>query len=337
LRLLEKVKKNLELLRLNTETKGSLSSQPRVVTISRSFEVGRPHPDVLTYIPGMPKETEVADATMGITGKSIGQPQWDYIGTISFDYQPKEKIGYIELIFVWDEFRGKGYGRLLVDTALEEMKAHGIQTVYTAPVKPGSPAFFSALGFAPLGNTPLYYKQFTTFSSSRVQIPPGPLDLKTQFGNEFRNMIFEGEREGREVGAMICQSPSGELHLSRVCWGVKGKVHVTDCHDHLKPYGSYHVHVRGSDVFSPQDLEQAIEREQLSCIGYMKAGVPMLKYILPRKYYEYTSETKSRIHAMLNEAAKDISLLSSNPELSEDVHKKLRDVEQLLDVHEIQL
>lgn len=177
---------------------------------------------------------------------------------------------------------------------------------------------------------------------SWVQIPPPePEDLKSRFGNELRSMILEGEREGREVGAMICFSPSGELHLSRTCWGVKGRVEVVDCHDHLRPYGSYHIHLHGSEVFSPQDLEQAIEREQLSCIGYLKAGAPTLKCIAPRKYYEYPIETKTSIRTALKEAAQDIAQLSrGSPEarkLSREVQKKLHDIEQFLSASEIQL
>jgi len=160
-----------------------------------------------------------------------------------------------------------------------------------------------------------------------------PLDLKTQFGAEFRNMIFEGEREGKEVGAMICQSPSGELHLSRVCWGAKGKVHVIDCHDHLKPYGSFHVHLHGSDVFSPQDLEQAIDREQLSCIGYVKGGISTLKCVTPRKYYEHTQDVKAKIRMDLKETAKNIELKRA----PEEVRRRLYDIEQLLGAYEIQL
>jgi len=184
----------------------------------------------------------------------------------------------------------------------------------------------------------------SALESSRVQIPPGPQELRSRFGSEFRNMILEGEREGKEVGAMICQAPSGELHLSRVCWGVKGKVHVTDCHDHLKPYGSFHVHLYGGGVFSPTDLEQAIEREQISCIGYVKAGGPMLKSITPHKYYEYPPEARTKIRMTLNEATKGLDQLKgSDPnspsarKLAFEVQNKIRSVEQLLGVYEIQL
>jgi hypothetical protein len=141
-----------------------------------------------------------------------------------------------------------------------------------------------------------------------------------------------------------CQSPSGELHLSRVCWGVKGKVHVSDCHDHLKPYGSFHVHLYGGGVFSPTDLEQAIDREQLSCIGYVKAEGPMLKSITPHKYYEYPPETRTKIRMTLNEATQGLDQLKgSDPnspsarKLALEVQNKIRSVEQLLGVYEIQL
>jgi len=160
------------------------------------------------------------------------------------------------------------------------------------------------------------------------------LELKQQFGSVLKAMIEEGEREDREVGAMLCRNTStGGVHLSRTCWGRRGGVIVADCHDGLAPLGSYHVHLRGSDVFSPQDLEQALEREQLSCIGYMKAGVPMLKCILPSKYYEYTPEIKTKIRTELKETA----IIMESKRSPEEVYRKLYDLEQLLGANVVQL
>jgi len=130
-----------------------------VTTISKSCEVEPPHPDLAKYVPGMPKETYVCTVRKGIAGRDIGRPEWGYVATIDYNYQPNEKVGYIEYILVWEEFQRRGYGKLLVNSAIEDMRYYGIEKVYTAPVKPSSPAFFSALGFKPYGITPLYYKE----------------------------------------------------------------------------------------------------------------------------------------------------------------------------------
>lgn len=95
---------------------------------------------------------------LGITGKSIGKPEWGYVGIVSFDYQPNERVGYIELVVVQNEFQRRGYGKILVMSAMEIMESKGVATVFTAPVKLGSPEFFHALGFKPYKNTPLFYK-----------------------------------------------------------------------------------------------------------------------------------------------------------------------------------
>jgi len=178
--------------------------------------------------------------------------------------------------------------------------------------------------------------QVSVLESSRVQIPAFPYELKNQFGNELKSMILEGEREGREVGAMLCRTSTGNLHLSRTCWGRRGAVMVSDCHDGLSPLGSFHVHLKGSDVFSPQDLEQAIEKEQLSCIGYMKAGVPMLKCVLPHKYYEYTPSTQAEIRGKVKELGNEV-IGSIDSTLAREVQKELRNIEQLLSAYEIPL
>lgn len=130
----------------------------RVRIIDKECVTMEPHPDLVKYVPDMPRETLVCTVTAGITGESIGRLEWGHIGTITYNYMPREGIGYIEFINVWDEFRRKGYGELLVNKALERMKENNVRSVYTAPVKKGSPEFFATLNFQPLAGTPLFYK-----------------------------------------------------------------------------------------------------------------------------------------------------------------------------------
>jgi len=173
------------------------------------------------------------------------------------------------------------------------------------------------------------------------------LELKERFGFELRNMILEAEGQKREVGVMLCQTPTGDLHLSRACWGRRGTVTVTDCHDGLNPLGSFHVHLGGTDVFSVPDLELAIKKEQFSCLGYVKAGVHTLKCITPKRYHELPAETKVSIKQSLDQARQDVErathlykLSPTDPEaqsLSQRAQATLRNIEQSLDVYEVQL
>ena len=138
--------------------KKTLQIRPRVAKIRKSCEVERSHPDLIKYVPSMPPTAYVCSVDAGITGRSVGLPEWGHVATVSYDYQPYENVGYIELVHVWEEFRRKGYGKLLVDVAVEEMKRHNIKTVYTAPVTLGSREFFTELGFKPFKDTPLFYR-----------------------------------------------------------------------------------------------------------------------------------------------------------------------------------
>jgi len=197
------------------------------------------------------------------------------------------------------------------------------------------------------------------FETSRVQIPreTGMLyrynisasteELKSRFGSELRGLISEAEHEKREVGVMLCKTPTGDLHLSRACWGRRGTVTVADCHDGLSPLGSFHVHLGGTSVFSPADLELAIRKEQLSCLGYAKAGGSTLKCIAPKRYYDYPYKTRAEIKRSLDQAGQDIDravqlyrFSPANPEaisLSQRAQATLRNVEQFLNAYEVTL
>jgi len=208
------------------------------------------------------------------------------------------------------------------------------------------------------------------FERPRIQIPPvtdmlnihathpsytsmysipmsSTLELKNRFGPELKQMISEAESQKREVGVMLCQTPTGDLHLSRACWGRRGTVTVADCHDGLSPLGSFHVHLGGTSVFSPADLELAIRKEQLSCLGYTKAGMPALKCIAPKRYYDYPYKTRAEIKHSLDHAGQDIDRATqlyrsspANPEamsLSQRAQGTLRHVEQFLSAYEVQL
>jgi len=335
---------------------------PSVTPVSRSCKVESAHPDIVKYVPGMPKEAYVCVVRKGITGRSIGRPEWGYVATIDYDYQPNEKVGYIQFVFVWDEFRHRGYGKLLVDSAVEDMKNYGIEKVYTAPVRPGSPEFFSALTFKPYETTPLYYKEILVRQkmgmlnidvkhpsiTSMYNITMAPtLELKSRHGPELKQMISEAEGQKREIGVMLCRNPAGDIHLSRACWGLRGKVEVHDCKDHLSPLGSFHTHLSGVANFSVPDLKLAVRKEELSCLGYSKGGQPYLKCILPKRYYDYPSSQRAEINRMLSEAESYIErasqLFRTSPHstearmLSERAIQWLSAVEKMLDVSEVQL
>jgi len=204
------------------------------------------------------------------------------------------------------------------------------------------------------------------FESSRIQVPAGPPSimvealfraassiesltsgLRSKFGHELKEMISEAEREKREAGVMLCCSPSGELHLSRACWGQRETVTVANCHDGLSPLGSFHVHTGGIGVFSVPDLELAIRKEQLSCLGYMKAGIPTLKCIMPKRYHELPAETKAWVKQSLDQAKQDIetatrlfreSATSSEAiALNQRAKETLTNIEQLLGAYAVTL
>lgn len=173
------------------------------------------------------------------------------------------------------------------------------------------------------------------------------LELKYQYGSELRRLIEEAQSQHQEVGVMLCQTPSGGFHLSRECWGRRETVTVADCHDGLSPLGSFHVHLSGTGVFSVPDLDLAIKKEQLSCLGYVKAGVPTIKCIMPKRYYELPYETRTEIRHSLDQARRDIERASelfktspTNPEaqiLVRRAQTTLMKVEDVLGVYEVPL
>jgi len=196
------------------------------------------------------------------------------------------------------------------------------------------------------------------FEGARVQIPPGTdmlnimynitmaptLELKSRHGPELKQMITEAEGQKREIGAMLCRSPSG-VHLSRTCYGRREMVSVVDCHDGLSPLGSFHVHLGGTDIFSPADLELALRKEELSCLGYTRGGRSYLKCIMPKRYYEYGPEKKAEIQSGLVEAKRDIEQatqlfrgdIPKAVALSQRAKSTLSNIEQLLGAYEVEL
>jgi hypothetical protein len=173
------------------------------------------------------------------------------------------------------------------------------------------------------------------------------LELKNRFGPELKQMISEAESQKREIGAMLCQTAMGQLQLSRACWGRRETVTVADCHDSLTPLGSFHVHLGGVSVFSVPDLELAIKKEQLSCLGYVKAGAPMLKCINPKLYHTLPPETKMEIRYSLDQARQDTERAAqlyrsspTNPEaimLSKRAQTTLSRIEGMLGAYEVML
>jgi len=147
----------------------------------------------------------------------------------------------------------------------------------------------------------------------RHEISPtsdGALELRNRYGRELRQMIEEASEQGREVGLMLCQDSSGQIHLGQPCWGQRSTVTVRDCHGMI-PVGSFHVHLRGVDVFSPPDFDIAIRKEDLSCVGYVKDGRPMMKCITPQKFYEYPLTERLNIRGALGEARVELDRLKA--------------------------
>jgi len=208
------------------------------------------------------------------------------------------------------------------------------------------------------------------FETSRVQIPPSTdmltmynitmapiltqttaraptLELKSKHGPELKAMIEEAQTEGKEIGTMICYDQAGKMRLSRTCYGSRHTVNVANCHDG-RPLGSFHVHLHGSSNFSVPDLELAIKKESLSCLGYVEAGgYPMLKCITPKRFYELPSESKAWVNRSLDQAKQDIERATilfrsapSQPEaiaLSQRAKATLSNIEQLLGAYEVEL
>jgi len=196
-------------------------------------------------------------------------------------------------------------------------------------------------------NCGLFYTETEMLYTPMYSMSASTLELKNRLGPELKQMISEAEGQKREVGAMLCRTAAGQPHLSRACYGRRETVTVTDCHDGMSPLGTFHVHLGGTDVFSVPDLELAIKKEQLSCLGYTKTGQSYLKCIMPKRYYELPYETRAEIGRSLDQARQDIERANqlfrsspSNPEaqsLSRRAQGTLRNVESLLQACEVPL
>lgn len=120
---------------------------------------GRVNPDLVKYV-GLPKFCEnLCLGDIGIRGRDVGQPEWGWVATLGYEYCTDQKVGHISDIFVWDEFRRRGYASGMVRYALEDMKRNGIEKAFITPVHPEGLALVEALEFKHLSGTPrMYYK-----------------------------------------------------------------------------------------------------------------------------------------------------------------------------------
>ena len=66
-----------------------------------------------------------------------------------------EDLAEIRSLFVREELRGKGYGRVLVEGCLEDARALGIRRLFTLTYKT---EFFSKMGFVEVGKDVLPQK-----------------------------------------------------------------------------------------------------------------------------------------------------------------------------------
>jgi ribosomal protein S18 acetylase RimI-like enzyme len=64
-----------------------------------------------------------------------------------------KKIGYIWILGVADSQRGKGYCRILIDKAIEEMKAQGLDEFWLKTEDPKNVLFYQKLGFKVMHET----------------------------------------------------------------------------------------------------------------------------------------------------------------------------------------
>lgn len=95
------------------------------------------------------KETFAIKITMNKDGKQIGRL---YLYILKNDLH-KEPFGFLEDVFVEEEYRKKGIGSQLVQKAIEEAKAQGCYKLIgnSRTFKTGVHAFYEKLGFKKWG------------------------------------------------------------------------------------------------------------------------------------------------------------------------------------------
>lgn len=89
------------------------------------------HPDLTKHFPDLPKEWEGCDSLMLVTGV----PEWGTIGTLSYTYSSDYKMGFLEHIFLWEDFRGKGIAREMHRFAFQDMREKGVENIFTSIVR----------------------------------------------------------------------------------------------------------------------------------------------------------------------------------------------------------
>jgi len=75
---------------------------------------------------------------------------------------------YVELLWIADKYRGKGYGRSLMAKAEAEARKHGAENVYLGTFGFQAPGFYKKLGYKEFGKLRGYAPGQTCFWMQKV-------------------------------------------------------------------------------------------------------------------------------------------------------------------------
>lgn len=111
------------------------------------------HPDLAKHFSDLPTKWEGCVALMLVTGV----PDWGTIGTLGYTYSSDYKMGFLEHIFLWEDFRGKGIAREMHRFAFQDMREKGVENVFTSIVRKEWIPRMKAAGFKLVEGTERLY------------------------------------------------------------------------------------------------------------------------------------------------------------------------------------
>jgi GNAT superfamily N-acetyltransferase len=98
--------------------------------------------------PALPQGTVLPIMYHEVLARIGGGTIADLVGSVDYLYFPSLKLGVIELIDVNKIHQRKGYGRKLLEYAIDDMKKKGITRVWADVWSYESQQMFSSLGFS---------------------------------------------------------------------------------------------------------------------------------------------------------------------------------------------